>query len=278
MKLIARIDELLSKPFPEDESRYTTPLAALVCGALLTYILYFFEPFGISDTGADKLNICLGFGTTTAVALLVYEFIVTYVLKLKGKREQWTFGKWILNSVCILLFLSIANFLFIRIMFFGYIDWSLYPAMLYSHVMIGVLPVILYGRYSLIKNEKKFSSIANEINEQRTERIIDNKDQEDTLFDVSISKIKYIEALQNYAQLTYIDDTGALAKKVERTTLKSILESKQRNNLIKCHRSFLVNQAAIVSASGNAQGLQLTLSDCEDIVPVSRSYVAQFRV
>ena len=276
MMFVKRIGEFLAKPFREDESRYTTPIAALACGAILTYILYFFEPFGIKDAGPDKLKVCLGFGVTTALALLLYEFLVSYVFKLKGKRELWTFGKWILNSVCILLFLSIANFLFIRIAFFGYIDWSLYPAMLYGHVMIGVIPVILYGRYSLIKNEKKFTSIANEINENRTESLL-TQNEDERLFEIAVSKIRYIEALQNYAQINYIDEAGQLAKKTKRATLKSILEKVKGSALIKCHRSFLVNQHTIVSTSGNAQGLQLKLSDCEDVVPVSRSYVAQFR-
>ena len=97
------------------------------------------------------------------------------------------------------------------------------------------------------------------------------------LMNLASHQIRYIEALQNYAKIGYINSTGQLIERTERATLKSILNEVEGSPIVKCHRSFLVNREAIISTSGNAQGLLLTLSDCDKTIPVSRSYVPAFR-
>jgi DNA-binding LytR/AlgR family response regulator len=46
------------------------------------------------------------------------------------------------------------------------------------------------------------------------------------------------------------------------------LQGKQ--NIYRCHKSYLVNLAKVNHVSGNAQGYKLHLKDVEDQIPVSR--------
>ena len=48
------------------------------------------------------------------------------------------------------------------------------------------------------------------------------------------------------------------------------------SNIIKTHRSFLVNLLHIHSVSGNAQGYKLHLSNFDEPVPVSRNMIEDF--
>ena len=97
------------------------------------------------------------------------------------------------------------------------------------------------------------------------------------LFDIPVKQIKYIEALQNYVTIGFINREGQLQKQTERATLKSILATTKESSILRTHRSFLVNQQAIINTVGNSQGLLLTLSDCDKKIPVSRSYVPAFK-
>lgn len=147
--------------------------------------------------------------------------------------------------------------------------------MLYSHVTI--FPIIVLGRLALMKQEKKYQKIAAEINQQKATptEIISTNDL--SICNIPIGQIKYIEALQNYAIIGFINAEGQLNKQTERATLKSMLTMTKGSSIQRTHRSFLVNRDAIIATSGNAQGLLLTLSDCDKQIPVSRTYVPVFR-
>jgi len=66
----------------------------------------------------------------------------------------------------IMVFISLANFLFARLWYFGYIIWGLYPQMMYSTLMIGIIPIMALGAFSLNRQEKKYRQISDNINQQ----------------------------------------------------------------------------------------------------------------
>lgn len=247
-----------------------------VVSLFVVFILFVFQPFGISTIESNAFWICLGFGVTTFLATALYEFVMEFVLHLKTPPEKWTFWKWILNNLGILLVISLANFLYARLWLFGYVDWSLFPHMLYGTLMIGIIPLLMIGGWALMKAEQKYQHIAERINQQPA-RSQATGGGESSVFSIPLSRFRYAEALQNYVRIGYIDETGQFATKTERTTLKYILQKTKDSAIVRTHRSFLVNRNYILSAQGNAQGLLLSLADCDFAVPVSRSHVASFR-
>ncbi|MEQ9412912.1 MAG: LytTR family DNA-binding domain-containing protein, partial [Cyclobacteriaceae bacterium] len=189
----------------------------------------------------------------------------------------WTLGKWVLYNIGVMLTISLANFLFARILFFGFIEWELLPAMMYGTFMIGIIPISVIGGLSLLIQEKKYQGIAADMNQHQVVHADNRMEDERLLFDIPLNRIKYVEALQNYVFIGHVDNEGQFKKITERATIKNILEEVKGSSIIKSHRSFLVNRDAILSISGNAQGLLLQLSDGDKTIPVSRSYIAAFR-
>lgn len=277
MEFLNRIRAILNKPFPEDESRFGAPKVILLVSLFVVFFLYVFKPFGISTLESNQFLICLGFGGATFVSTVVYEFIVGQLLRLKGEREQWTFGKWIVNNLGIMFAISLGNFLYARLVLFGYMDWSLFPQMIYATLMIGIIPVVALGAWSLMRQEKKYQDIAAQMNLTEQDSSSFNNSVERSIFDIPLHQLKFVEALQNYVQLTFINAAGDLTTQTERATLKHLLSEMEGSPIVRCHRSFLVNREAITSIEGNAQGLLLTLTDCDQRVPVSRTYVDAFR-
>ncbi len=277
MEFLDKIIQLLKKPFPEEENKAIYFRNVVAIGVFITLFLYIFKPFDMSSAQSNLFLMCLGFGGITVVASIFYDWCIRPLFRLISGRKQLTFGKWILNMIGIILTISLANFIYIRLFIFGYIRWEFFPIMVKNTFAIGIFPVVALGVISLLRQEKKYQTIADEINQKEhpNSRTVPINDQ--SVFDIPFSRIRYIEALQNYVKIGYINSEGRLAEQTERATLKSILDEVAGSAIVKCHRSFLVNREAIISTAGNAQGLLLTLLDCDKIIPVSRSYVAVFR-
>ena len=277
MKIFHEASLLLRKPFPEIENDWDYLKILLMFSLFVTFFLYIFQPFGIDTLESHKFFICLGFGAMTFLGAAVYEIFLHRVLKIRKRQQPWTFGKWILDSLGIMLFISLANFLFARLLLFGYIQWDLFPPMLYSTFMIGIIPVVTLGAFALLKTEKKYQEIAQEINQSKPSLDAEKQLNKHLIFGIPIHQIRYIEALQNYAKIGFLNKSGDFKVKIERTTLKRILEETKDTSIIKSHRSFLVNKNTILNSTGNAQGLLLILADCDKVIPVSRTRVKFFR-
>lgn len=273
MNFFKRLIVFWQKPFPKPKSWFGLSKHIITISVVMTLFLYIFQPSGIAGA-SDKLLLCLGFGITGALAYLLYELVFKQLAKLKKTPIHWTFGKWLMYSIGVLFFISLANFLFVRYMYFGYMDWNMFPYMIKGVFMFGI-PVLAVMTLILLRDEKKYQAIAEEINQQKNQSNLpfDNL----TLFDIPVGQIKYIEALQNYVTIGFINSNGQWKTQTERATLKSILEKTGKSTIVKTHRSFLVNRQAITKTEGNSQGLLLTLSDCDKQIPVSRSYVPTFK-
>lgn len=277
MKPFQSIFKFLQKPFPEIENTWEYLQISLFLSVFVALFLYVFQPFGIDTLQSQKLLVCFGFGAMTFLGAGAYEMGIRLLQILRGQRRNLTFGKWIIDMLGIVVCISLANFLFSRLVLFGNIEWKLFPQMLYGTLMIGIIPITALGAYLLFRQEKKFKHIAEEISQvQRTSKGIQPRDQQ-LLFDIPIYRIRFIEALQNYVKVGYLDGGGHFKVHMERATLKSILRETEGSSLIRAHRSYLVNSSTIESITGNAQGLVLRLAECDRPVPVSRSYVPVFR-
>lgn len=276
MSFINQIVSFFQRPFPPTEK--WSDRIKLACGVALfvTFFLFVFEPFGLSNVQKNKFWICLGFGAATLLASLVFEVIVVNVLGLYKNSQNYTFGKWVLQAIAMILTISIANFLFGRWLQ-GSMDWHFFPQMIYATFAIGVFPTVVLGSISMIRQERKYKEIASGINSDKETKIASTRLQEQTLGDIPISDIRYIESYQNYIKIGYINSESILTELMRRSTLKSLQSELEGTSVVKCHRSFLVNRELIISVSGNAQGLLLALDQCPKEIPVSRSFVASFR-
>ncbi|NNF33978.1 MAG: LytTR family transcriptional regulator [Saprospiraceae bacterium] len=276
MEYFTPIQDFLNKPFPVEESKGA--FFRLV-GAISVFIFLFlgiFEPFGINTVEEGKWLICFGFGIVAFVTMVVFESILDMVFKLKRIPENYTFWKWIFYMTGMMLAISLTNFLFSRMVLFGSMDWELFPAMLKGTLAIGIFPIIFMGGVALLRTERKYQDISHQINSTNPKKH-NIKDDGLSIFNISVNDVLYIEALQNYIRIGHKTPDGTFAERTERSTLKGIIDQVEGSSVVRCHRSFLVNTEAIVSTSGNAQGLQLQLKGCDKKIPVSRSYVPAFR-
>ena len=80
-----------------------------------------------------------------------------------------------------------------------------------------------------------------------------------------------MESADNYA-IIYLIENGAQRKEMLRSSLTRLLSQINDTEVVRCHRSYIVNLSQVQEVSGNAQGYKLHLENCDALVPVARKY------
>ncbi len=276
--------KVLNEPFPDESNPQKLLLTAFAVSLFVTFFLYLFQPFGLNNFGEGKFFVCIGFGLVTFICAIIFEFFSTYIFRIEKDLPTWTFFKWILEAVASVLFIACGNYLFAGY-FYEWTDWSIssFLYMIRATLMVGIFPIVFSGLWSQIKAKKRNIGVANAIQPETlkisntpTPLIISSKNNKQTI-ELFANQFYFAEAMQNYVTLYYHQNEG-IKKELIRNTIGNIEQSFLETNIIRCHRSYLVNIDQVERIDGNAQGLRLTLKDLDEvIVPVSRKYIKELK-
>jgi len=92
-------------------------------------------------------------------------------------------------------------------------------------------------------------------------------------FSVQMDALFYIESDTNYITIFYFCQ-GKLEKYLMRSSLRMVLEQNTNDNLIRCHRSYIVNFEKVKLYKKDKDGGIIELSnDSLPPIPVSKSYI-----
>jgi DNA-binding LytR/AlgR family response regulator len=94
---------------------------------------------------------------------------------------------------------------------------------------------------------------------------------------IPLKNILYLESSDNYVSVYCIFDQK-IEKYILRNTLKKFEEKLRPYNLMRCHRSYIINPLKVNSQIKTTKGLSLKLKTTPEIViPVSKPYVSEFQ-
>jgi hypothetical protein len=92
-------------------------------------------------------------------------------------------------------------------------------------------------------------------------------------FSVKKESLLYLESAENYVSICYIDK-GKVSRYLLRDTLKKMEETLSGTEIIRCHRSYMVNFEKVKVIRKDKDGLKLELESPSAIdIPVSKTYV-----
>ena len=93
-------------------------------------------------------------------------------------------------------------------------------------------------------------------------------------FSVKKENILYLESAENYVSICYLNK-GKVSKFLLRDTLKKVEESFTGTDIIRCHRSYMVNFEKVKVIKRDREGLKLELDNLNVTdIPVSKTYVS----
>jgi len=280
---IENVISRFNQPFPEKKGFERTVVTAFWVGLFITCFLYFFRPFGFYEPRFGAELFTLIFGLITFSTIVLFEIFTVYILKLNKDTDDWTLGKWILETLCLIFFISIGNYFFVMYLISESFSLQGFLGMILSTFVLGIFPMVFSGLLIQInaikKNQKQASSVVLDHHQEKSSSTIislsGQNDEQNLTF--STHELLYIEARSNYVSVC-LDKEGKIVRESLRNTMKNIQNQLSEDYAIRSHRSFLINPLKVISVEGNAQGLRLSLDGFPEVkIPVSRSYMSEVK-
>jgi len=273
----------LNKKYPFNDNLKVNVRSIFSVSLGIFLFLLFFQPFTLRNPDFNNRLIILGtFGVITLVLLSIFRLVIPSMFTKAFSEERWTIGKEILIDFVFVIFNSVAFSFFAR--FVGKIPITFHTEIIIVIISIAsaaVLVVInqLYLLRQLV--EKLQSGYPEEEREETTSNIpseiefeSENKSESFHLF---AEQLILIKSASNYVEIIY-KQNEKVHKKLIRNTMQNA--EKMMNafpQMIRCHRTCIVNKNYIQKTERGSDGLILHLFDYPQEIPVSRQYTLKVK-
>lgn len=267
----------LTRIYPFKQSRHWLR-DGFFYGLFIWAILYFLQPFGFCLYQGNKCLAAALFGMVTFVCYALYlALILTRFHRTVNPWRIWHEGMAVLGLIVMIAF---CNFLLFSFLFHYPITISLFLLFLNWTIIVGIFLTLLSVGIQYNRSLKdRMEELLHKTTQEQKEVIITIHDTSSRGNDLAmpINDLLYIEAQKNNISVCFVKEENVVSVDVHNTLTRTLEELKEYDNIFQCHRSFAVNVNNISSAKGNSNGYQLTLGNCANIIPVSRSFVPQFK-
>lgn len=267
-----KLYKILNRSFPEGPDLKKNLIQKFFIALFVATFLIFIRPFGI-EVSIKNVHYLIGIGVVTFFTSVVFDLIVNHLFNIPYRGEKFTFKRWLILTLTLVVLLALVNYLYLSLLTGNGVQSLL--KITGVTFMISLFPIFFVGTISLISAEKKNVKLASELG---TFKPSSEKKEDIIVFEIPSHSILFIEALQNYVKIVYLDEAMNLQTKIERCTLKKVEEFCESTQLTKCHRSYIVNCSKINQVTGNSQGLLCIMYGTLEKIPVSRSFLPSFKV
>jgi DNA-binding LytR/AlgR family response regulator len=216
----------------------------------------------------SSLVILMGVLVVVASRIVMYHFGKKHIIKL-WQYLTWIFAEIMLMSLFYALF---EKFVLKDIRYF--IDLVKLSAR--NTALVLLLPYSVMWLYFSWRDKKEqiermagIQSISGNIRD-----MIPFYDEKSVLkFSIKKENLLYIESAENYVSICYLNK-GKISKYLMRDTLKKMEENFSGTEIIRCHRSYMVNFEKVKVIKKDKDGLKLELDNPSMTdIPVSKTYV-----
>lgn len=275
------ISSWLNKPYPFVENPKDKWILIIFSSSFVALFLIIFQPFDANKISDYKTLYLIGFGLNVFIALIICYFILPKVFQKIYDVENWVIGREIIQLTLVILIISFLNYIYNNYVgkhiavpktffeFFG-ITFS-----------IGVFPLTFLTLYIEQKLNRKNRENAYNLNtyisqkhEYAVSKLIEIQPETSTTKPIQIQDKDFLFANSdnNYCTIYYLEK-NQVKKELLRISLKNLKEQlSDFDNMIRCHRSYIVNKNNIQNISGNARSLTLSLKNTNAVIPVSRRF------
>ena len=277
----------LKKPFPLIESLRDKLLISLISGIVVVAFLVIFQPFGI-DIVRESIYLYLsGYGLIATVIIALNLILLPLILPEYINYDKWTIWKNMLFILWVLIDITLLNYAYGQYLVSQvYIDALLHSdrtgllSWIFMTFSVGIFPVFFIVYFAERQFLKRNQRIAVEINKGIHKLTIDYEGINISLelgksksFEINTSELLCIQGEGgNYSTVYWQNEMGT-QKELLRLTLLNFLEKVAADkNILRCHKSYIVNLDKVENVHGNARSLMLEIERLDFEIPVSRSF------
>lgn len=280
--------KFLKEPFPEPRHSRQAWFLTTAIGFSIFAILAMFQPFGLWQiTVPARYFIMAGYGLVTFLIVSLFIQLLPYLFKNWFSENKWVIWKHGVWLIILVLTIGIGNLIYTNAILSISLTLKSLVIFEFFTFTIGIFPVTGSIFYSYIKYLKRNMALVQMLSDSQPKRANQQKSEDASIcilgtnkgegVEMKVHDLLFVKAEGNYIQVFYRFNENTTQTLI-RSTLKMMLQQTAKHqNIIQCHRAYIVNTNNIDSATGNAQGLKLTIKDCPEKVPVSRNYVQIIR-
>ncbi len=275
----------LQKPYPSKLGLKNGIQSAFGVSLFMVIFFLVFKPFGLGNLPTGILfKVVLFFSLVNAVATFLVIYGFSFLFPKFYNEDDWTIGREIILFLVLFLFISGGCSLVNIFYDFMPANFNTFLRVFLYVLAFGILPVgfSIMNKYNsqLRKNLAEAQAInqalskgEQNISKEKANLIklhSDNKKEELLL---NVKQFYFAESAANYVTLYYKNE-NAIQKQMLRTTMKKISSDLEGNSqIIRCHRSFILNLNHVEKVVGDSRAYEITMKDNAGKIPVSRSYI-----
>ena len=279
---------ILQQPYPYESTPQRNIAFSVGAGIFVAFFLVYFEPFTNAHAAETIPNLdwlLAAYGLVTTGIMLFAYLGLPALFTAFFKEENWTVSKHIFFMLLVVTAVSIGNFLYSYAVDFIPFTFNAFYYMIGCTLAVGIFPCVTITLISYIFHLRKYSTPPQPIHipeieeKQRVQEVTFVAENEKDTILVHESELLFIESNDNYATIHFTRNES-INKELIRSSLSRLEGQITSEDIVRCHRSYIVNLARVTSVSGNAQGFKLHLDDGTSVIPVARknsSIVEQFR-
>ena len=231
---------------------------AVGIGLFVALFLLVFRPFGLTwDNGQDPV-----FWLIVSLAPLNTGLILILDKVISSLGRAWPiFRNWYVGFALTITSIIAGNVSY-QFILQGKFRWQELLSSVWEVALIAIFPtlfILLYYRRKSVSPDSSSNKVYSLQDEFARETLT-----------LQPNDLLYISADRNYVLVHTISREQP---HLLRSSLKEVEKQLAGTSVIRCHRSFLVNTSQIVHRKKHARGIELSLKDCQDKIPVSNSYV-----
>jgi len=267
---------MFTTPLPKYLTEKRNIVRLILLTALFAVVfLNFYAPFGLETLYNLSDWEFLGISSViilTGVLVVVISRVIMYHVSKRKNLLVWQYILWVFAEVLAMaLFYTLFEKLFIQDSRF---ILDLLKISIKNTTLVLFLPYSVLWLYFSWQDKKiQLQKLASAPVGTDTKKMIPLFDEKGVLrFSVKVENLLYIESADNYVNIFYIDNARiarfTLRNRIKR--LESILKSAE---VIRCHRSFMVNFEKVKILRKDKEELILELDGPSSIeIPVSKTY------
>lgn len=273
--------KLLGQPYPSEESPLRQWRKAAYIGLFVGLFLLMFQPFGLDrwETPGKTLKLA-GFGLITFLVTGLHFTVWPRLFPRQFSNAHWTVGREIALVLTNILLIAIVNRLYLTWLLHDVTRVSSWPSMILLTFLIGLFPTVAAVLASYIVQLRRYTQLATDLPTHApappmagipaSVLTLTAENEKETL-KLPPADLFYIESSDNYCTVVYRQN-GQADKVLLRSSLSRLEGQINRPDIVRCHRSYVVNLDQVERVTGNAQGYKLHLANGQFTVPVARQY------
>lgn len=270
---------ILNKQYDLLESKTFRYLFVFGGSGFAFIFLWIFEPYGLYNlTTISEKFLAIGLYIGIGLILMLIQFFILQSLVIKTYTVLKTIGWIILSFLIIGTSSSIINSYLYNNGQFNLLGFFYFQGVILSINIIPVSVFILIHYNLTLRKRLRLSSQFNDKLHGKNEiqkndlKVIINSENKKEDFSLSLDSLLYITSVDNYINVYYLE-----SNKIEHALVRYSLTGIETDNqniseILRCHKSYIINKNKIKSISGNAGGYKIKLYNCNMLIPVSRKW------